>query len=73
MVSLSCPLRHQRTSNEVPRYAGMAVVLWYCSVILELPVSFSVNAENGVAPVPVVTGATVSLFPLLLANCGIKE
>ena len=45
----------------------MEVILWYCNVMLLLAVSFSPNGENGVPAVPVVTGATESKAPLLLA------
>jgi hypothetical protein len=38
----------------------MAVILWYCNVMLALAESFSLNGEKGVVAVPVVTGATES-------------
>jgi hypothetical protein len=46
----------------------MAVILWYWSVMFALAESFSLKGENGVPAVPVVTGATESYVPLLLAK-----
>ena len=43
------------TSNDIVLYWGIAEMLWYCKVVVELMGSFSANAVKGGFAVPVVT------------------
>lgn len=49
-----------RTSNELPRYCGMQVILWYCKVEFALAGSFSLKTLYAGLADPVVTGGTPS-------------